>query len=270
MEPETLQRRSAATIRNMGIEISPKHRRERSLFRFRCKYLLANCFCLSCPRRSNRWEINHLTCSTECTGYQPRTAYRRSETRPVRWTTIVHRFRVSLILSKKHFPYSLVLSSSRLNPASTVTNWESQANYSCPTIVHRPPNTEYIQLAEQILQSTPPITIIQHPPVSATAKLSRHTLTRKKTVSSLDVSLFRSRSQTIGQRRSEVRWYSECYSPSTIEQFNETDFESIQYHRYEWYVCFESKPLTSTIESVSEYFRYQRGPSCSRETTCKA
>ena len=43
----------------------------------------------------------------------------------------------------------------------------------CPAIVHRPPNTKQVQLAEHILQTTPPITIIQHPQPRVTTKLSR-------------------------------------------------------------------------------------------------
>ena len=62
----------------------------------------------------------------------------------------------------------------RLNPVSTVTNWETQANYSCPPVVHRPLNTDHIHSAERILQSTAPITIIQHPPVLTTTKLSMY------------------------------------------------------------------------------------------------
>ncbi|CAF1002596.1 unnamed protein product [Rotaria sordida] len=59
-----------------------------------------------------------------------------------------------------------------INPSPNTTNWEIEANYACPTIVHRPPNTKYIQLAEHVLQTTPPTTIIQHPQLITTTKLN--------------------------------------------------------------------------------------------------
>ncbi|CAF2715309.1 unnamed protein product [Rotaria sp. Silwood2] len=59
-----------------------------------------------------------------------------------------------------------------INPSSNTTNWEIEANYACPTIVHRPPNTKSIQLAEHVLQTTPSTTIIQHPRPITTTKLN--------------------------------------------------------------------------------------------------
>jgi len=59
-----------------------------------------------------------------------------------------------------------------INPSSDTTNWEIEANNICPTIVHRPPNTKYVQLAEHVLQTTPPTTIIQYPQQTITTKLS--------------------------------------------------------------------------------------------------
>lgn len=66
----------------------------------------------------------------------------------------------------------LLLSS--VNPSSNTTNWEAEANYACSTIVHRPPSTKYVQMAEQLLQTTPPTTVIQHSPsiTTTTTKLS--------------------------------------------------------------------------------------------------
>ncbi|CAF2510044.1 unnamed protein product [Rotaria sp. Silwood2] len=58
-----------------------------------------------------------------------------------------------------------------INPSSNTTNWEIEANYACPTIVHRPPNTKSIQLAEHVLQTTPSTTIIQHPRPITTKKI---------------------------------------------------------------------------------------------------
>lgn len=60
-----------------------------------------------------------------------------------------------------------------INPASSTKNWEIEANYACPTVVHRPPKTQYVELAEQVLQTTPPTTIIQYPQVVKSAKLSK-------------------------------------------------------------------------------------------------
>jgi len=51
-------------------------------------------------------------------------------------------------------------------------NWEVEANYVCPTIVHHPPNNKYVQLAEHVLQTTPPSTILQYPHPITITKLS--------------------------------------------------------------------------------------------------
>ncbi len=59
-----------------------------------------------------------------------------------------------------------------INPSSNTTNWEAEADYACPTVVHHPPNTKYVQLAEHVLQTTPATTIIQHPQSTTTTKLS--------------------------------------------------------------------------------------------------
>ncbi|CAF4306264.1 unnamed protein product, partial [Rotaria magnacalcarata] len=47
-----------------------------------------------------------------------------------------------------------------------------EANYTCPTVVHRPPNTKYIQVAEQVLQTTSPIAMIQYPQPITSTKLN--------------------------------------------------------------------------------------------------
>lgn len=60
-----------------------------------------------------------------------------------------------------------------MNPSSSsTTNWEAEANYAFPTVVHRPPNTTNVQLAEEILQTTPPTVIIQHSQANQAPKLS--------------------------------------------------------------------------------------------------
>jgi hypothetical protein len=77
---------------------------------------------------------------------------------------------MSYLLTSYFFFYSI-------NPSSNTTNWEAEANYACPTVVHQPPNTKYVQLAEQVLQTTPPTTIIQYPKSTTTTKLSTKTKT---------------------------------------------------------------------------------------------
>jgi hypothetical protein len=72
---------------------------------------------------------------------------------------------ISYLLTSYFYFYSI-------NPSSNTTNWEAEANYACPTVVHQPPKTKYVQLAEHVLQTTPPTTIIQHPKSITTTKLS--------------------------------------------------------------------------------------------------
>lgn len=69
------------------------------------------------------------------------------------------------------------LLSSSINPLSNTINWEAEANYACPTVVHHPPNTNYVQIAEDLLQTTSPTTILQHSQ-STTTTTSRLSMNR--------------------------------------------------------------------------------------------
>ena len=82
---------------------------------------------------------------------------------------IASRFAIPSHLS----PFQLLVLSS-VNPQSATANWQAEANYACPTVVHRPPNNKLVQFAEHILQTTAPTAIIQHPQPNATTHLSKN------------------------------------------------------------------------------------------------
>lgn len=68
-----------------------------------------------------------------------------------------------------------------LHPNSSTINWEHQANYAFPPLVHRPPRSETVQFAEEILQRTPPFAIIEHAsPSSSSIHLSKRTTMNRR------------------------------------------------------------------------------------------
>jgi hypothetical protein len=136
MEHDTLQRRSMATIKNMGINSYSQ--------------------IVSAFRAQGDLTEDQLTIL------------------PVLQNALgISRERHTAEVKRALYDEQLSEIASSINPSSDAINWEAEANYACPTVVHHPPNTKYIQLAEHVLQTTPPTTIIQHPPPITTTKLNR-------------------------------------------------------------------------------------------------
>ncbi|CAF1142129.1 unnamed protein product [Adineta steineri] len=135
MEHDTLQRRSTATIKNMGVNSYSQ-----IVSAFRAQGDLTED------------KLNIL---------------------PVLQTTLgISRERHTAEIKRARYDEQLSEIATSINSSSDTTNWEIEANYNCPTIVHRPPDTKYIRLAEHILQTTPPTTIIQYPQSKITTKLN--------------------------------------------------------------------------------------------------
>ncbi|CAF4482693.1 unnamed protein product [Rotaria socialis] len=135
MEHDILQRRSAATVKNMGVN---------SYFQvisaFRAQGDLTENKLTILPVLQNAFGISHERHTAE--------------------------------VKRALYDEQLSDIATSINPSSTTTNWEMEANYTYPTVVHRPPNTKYIQVAEQVLQTTLPITMIQYPQPITTTRLN--------------------------------------------------------------------------------------------------
>ncbi|CAF1455254.1 unnamed protein product [Didymodactylos carnosus] len=58
------------------------------------------------------------------------------------------------------------------NDSATTMNWEVEANYICPPVVHLAPATDYMHLAECVIQKCPPTAIIQNNPNVKTTLLN--------------------------------------------------------------------------------------------------
>ncbi|UJR26240.1 hypothetical protein I4U23_007581 [Adineta vaga] len=135
MEHETLQRRSTATIKNMGVNSYSQ-----IISAFRAQGDLTED------------QLNIL---------------------PVLQNTLgISRERHTAEIKRALYDEQLSAIATGLNSSSDTANWEIEADYNCPTIVHRNPNTKYVQLAEHVLQITPPSSIIQHQPSLTKAKLN--------------------------------------------------------------------------------------------------
>jgi hypothetical protein len=136
MEHNTLQRRSAGTIKNMGVNSYSQ--------------------IVSAFRAQGDLTDDQLTIF------------------PVLQNALgVSRERHTAEIKRALYDEQLSEIASSINSSSNTTKWEVEANYACPTIVHHPPTTKYVQIAEQVLQTTPPTTIIQYPPATTTTKLNR-------------------------------------------------------------------------------------------------
>ncbi|CAF3289336.1 unnamed protein product [Rotaria sp. Silwood2] len=109
MENETLQRRSTATIKNMGINSYPTFGAQGNL-------------------TDDKLTILPVLQDTHC------------------------------ITQEQRIFYDEQLSSSN----HTTMNWDMEANYICPSVVHHSSNNNYIHLTECVLQTNPSTTVIQN------------------------------------------------------------------------------------------------------------
>ncbi|CAF0815235.1 unnamed protein product [Adineta ricciae] len=135
MEHETLQRRSMATIKNMGVN-------------------------------SYSQIIAAFRAQGDLTEDQ-------SNILPVLQNTLgISRERHTAEIKRALYDEQLTEIATSINSSSDTANWEVEAGSNCPTVVHRPPDTNNVQLAEQLLQTTPPSSIIQHKKQFTKANLS--------------------------------------------------------------------------------------------------
>ncbi|CAF1088653.1 unnamed protein product [Adineta ricciae] len=145
MEHETLQRRSMATIKNMGTnDLHLSY----SQIKFHFAFLSG---------------VNSYSQIIAAFRAQGDLTEDQSNILPVLQNTLgISRERHTAEIKRALYDEQLAEIATSINSSCDTDNWEVEAGNNCPTVVHRPPDTNNVQLAEQVLQTTPPSSIIQH------------------------------------------------------------------------------------------------------------